>query len=80
VTGHHAPRSTELSANVDAEIRRLGLTNLQVARTVDVPERIVRRWRKADDSNPSWPNLVKFAELCGRDPAWFYVDHEQEPA
>lgn len=67
-----------VDVNLDAEIARLELTNDAVARYLEVPERQVRRWRNGE-TTPSWAVVVAFARLFEREPAWFYIDHGDEP-
>lgn len=63
---------TPIAANLRAELARTGLSAAEVARRLGVHERLVRRWRNAGESDPSWANMLELAALFGRDAGWFY--------
>lgn len=66
-----------VAANIEAEFERTGLTNDEVARRLEVPERNVRRWRKGE-TTPRWNMLVRLAEVFDRLPHWFYVPRDAD--
>lgn len=75
--GQSGGRKPPVAGNLDSEFRRVSLTNDEAARTLEVPERAIRRWRKGVVT-PSWRNLCRLAVLFGREPGWFYVDRVDE--
>jgi hypothetical protein len=82
----HDSKRPPIATNLRSEAQRLGMNAEAIAqvifpgRPVVSGERLVRRWLSDEDVNPSWKNVVRLAELCGREPGWFYLDHDDEPA
>ncbi len=64
-----------VAANLNAEFERVGLTNEFVARHVGVSERTLRRWRKG--RIPAWHDLLKVADVFGREAHWFYIERDE---
>lgn len=56
-----------------------GMTWAEIARQMEVGERLVNAWASDTDTDPSWPNVVKLAELFGVQPHDFY-DGAFDPA
>jgi transcriptional regulator with XRE-family HTH domain len=54
-------------------------TSEDFARELGVTLRTVQRWRSGE-GEPRAAELVRLAELLGRDPAWFYADHDHPKA
>lgn len=55
------------------------MSTTEVGAAIGTHERQVRRW-SVEGHEPSWRFVVALAELFGRDPAWFYLDHEEAAA
>jgi transcriptional regulator with XRE-family HTH domain len=47
------------------------ITQAELARALEVPERTVTRWRYGR-SQPRRANVRRLAEVLNRDPHWFY--------
>lgn len=63
---------------IAANLRKLkehrGLTWVDIARRLEVGERLVNAWASENATDPSWPNIVKLAELFDVEPHVFYVE------
>jgi transcriptional regulator with XRE-family HTH domain len=53
------------------------LSNRELAHAVGVSERLLGKWRSGTIT-PSWPKLTALGEVLGREPSWFYADHDAE--
>lgn len=51
-----------------------GMTWTEIARRLEVGERLVTAWANETATDPSWPNVVKLAELFGVKPHDLYND------
>lgn len=62
---------------IAANLRKLkehrSITIAEIARAVEVGERLVQYWITEDGADPSWPNVVKLAELFDVEPHVFYI-------
>ena len=56
---------------------RKGGTWRDVAKALDVGERLVAYWRKDEDVDPSWANILRLSEYYGVPPEWWYADHAE---
>lgn len=56
-----------------------GRTSEEFARELGVTLRTVQRWRSGE-GEPRAAELIRLAELLGRDPAWFYADDPKAEA
>lgn len=65
--------------NIAREIARTSMTTTEVGAAIGVHERQVRRWT-LENHEPSWRYIVALSKLFGREPSWFYVDHETAAA
>ena len=70
----HSPLPDNLRAAQDA----VGKTSEICAREAGVTLRTWTKWR-CGESEPSWEYLVRIGQVLGREPAWFYASHEEEP-
>ena len=68
-----------VSRNIRTARVEAGLTQRALAIALDVDIRAVNRWERAGIT-PSGQNLAKLAEMLGRDPGWFYTNHERVAA
>lgn len=63
---------------IAANLRKLkehrGITIAEIARQLEVGERLVNGWVSETGTDPSWPNIVKLAELFEVEPHVFYVE------
>lgn len=65
--------------NIAREMARTSMTTTEVGAAIGVHERQIRRWT-LENHEPSWRYVVSLAALFGRDPAWFYLDHDRGAA
>lgn len=72
--GNPEPRPP-VAANLRMAQAAAYMSNRELAHAVGVSERLLGKWR-AGTITPSWPKLVALGEKLGRDPAWFYAEHE----
>jgi transcriptional regulator with XRE-family HTH domain len=79
VSTSSAVTAIPVARNIDAEIQRVGKTNNAIAMALNVSEPVVWRWRKGKVT-PSWASLCEIAEFFGREPGWFYLDHDRAEA
>lgn len=70
--------ATRIGRNVARARGTAGLKQREVAAALKMPENSVSRWERGSNV-PSQHNLAALAELFGRDPGWFYVDHDASP-
>lgn len=64
------------AANLRSLKESKGLTVSDIARAVNVGERVVQYWLQDEGNIPSWPNICKLADLFNVRPAYFYDDQE----
>jgi transcriptional regulator with XRE-family HTH domain len=61
---------------IAANLRKLkehrSITIAEIARQLEVGERLVNAWVSDTGTDPSWPNVVKLAELFEVEPFNFY--------
>ena len=50
-----------------------GLTWNEIARRLEVGDRLVSAWANEEATDPSWPNVVKLAALFEVEPHVFYA-------
>lgn len=63
-----------IAANLRALKEARGITIAEIARQVEVGERLVQAWISESGTDPSWPNIVKLAEVFSVAPHRFYDD------
>jgi transcriptional regulator with XRE-family HTH domain len=62
-----------IAANLRALKEHRGFTIAEIARRIETNERLIQYWISEDGTDPSWPNIVKLAELFAVEPHVFYV-------
>jgi transcriptional regulator with XRE-family HTH domain len=55
------------------------LSNRELAHAVGVSERLLGKWRNGTVT-PSWPKLTALGDALGREPSWFYAEHDSQEA
>lgn len=68
---------SRVTTNFQAEMDRVGLPHVVVARGIDVSERQITRWRNGH-TIPTYDSVEKIARYFERAPEWFYADHSAE--
>ena len=76
---HEPDMKSRLAENIRAAMEDEGVTTAELARRLEDHERQVRRWRNGE-TVPSFDNVTKLAFELGREPGWFYLDHEERTA
>ena len=64
------------TTNFLAEVERVGLPLVVIARGIGVSERQITRWRGGQVAH--WKSVVQIARYFGRAPEWFYVPHDTD--
>lgn len=70
---------TTIGRNIRDARLSAGLTQRELAIRLNLDIRAVSRWERGGIT-PSRENLAKLSSLTGRDPGWFYTDHQMEHA
>lgn len=77
------PQDARATPPIKANLRRLmerdGATPEQVAVSIGVRDRMVRRWLSPHDVNPSWENVCRLARFFEVEPSSLYAE-PQVPA
>lgn len=66
---------TTIGRNIRDARLSAGYTQRTLAIALGLDIRAVNRWERGGIT-PSRDNLVNLSALLGRDPGWFYTDHE----
>lgn len=68
--------SPQITENLKAALRDSGMTQAMLAHLTGVSVRAVQKWLDGS-AQPTTTKLIAAAEVFGRNPAWFYVDHSR---
>ena len=49
----------------------------ELAQALGVGERLVAYWRKDNEADPSWGNILRLSEYYGVPPEFFYADNPE---
>lgn len=77
MSGQEQDSQARFTTNFRAEMDRVGLPNVVIARGIGVSERQITRWRGGQI--PQWRSVEKIASYFGREPEWFFAQHSAEP-
>lgn len=71
----HEARHLEsvFAAKIRLAQAQAGLTNPQLARTLEVSERLLGKWR-AGENRPSMGNLIRLSRILGKPVSWFFEE------
>ena len=68
-----------LAKNLRVALAEQGWTQERLARELNVANRTVAGWCLGE-TRPHYGNLCRAAKMLGRDPYWFFADHDKPVA